>query len=243
MAQLLYREWFVNFRFPGHEKVSTIESELGLIPQGWKTEQISSFGKVITGKTPSKANPQYFGDYIPFIKTPSMHGNTFCIEVEEYLSELGAASQKGKTIPPNSLIVNCIGALAGSASITTTYSQTNQQINAVVLENQYNRELLYFTLVTLKETIRQHGSNRATMINLSKGKFETLSFICPTPEILSEFHELTSSQFDLIRNLQKQNINLSETRDLLLPKLISGEIDVEAIASSNLEALEERLVA
>ena len=81
------------------------------------------------------------------------------------------------------------------------------------------------------------------MINLSKGKFETLSFICPTPEILSEFHELTSSQFDLIRNLQKQNINLSETRDLLLPKLISGEIDVEAIASSNLEALEERLVA
>ena len=227
MAQTLYQEWFVKFRFPGHEQINMVESDLGLIPEGWNVVQIKDFGKVITGKTPSKKKPEYYGDYMPFIKTPSMHGNTFCIEVEEYLSELGVASQRNKTIPENSIIVNCIGALAGSVSITSINSQMNQQINAVVLNSNNYREFLYLTLSNLKETIRQHGSNGATMINLNKGKFEALQTLLPEQKILSQFNKMTQHQFDLIRNLQLKNINLRKTRDLLLPKLISGQIDVE----------------
>jgi type I restriction enzyme S subunit len=199
MAQTLYHEWFVKFRFPGHEQVKMVESELGLIPEGWEVKEVQYFGKVITGKTPSKAVPEYYGNFMPFIKTPSIHENMFCIEVEEYLSELGVNAQKNKTLPPNSLIVNCIGALAGSVAITSTYSQTNQQINAVVLNSEKFREFLYFTLVSLKETIRQHGSNGATMINLNKSKFESLKIILPKKELLYKFHAMTNSKFDLIQ--------------------------------------------
>jgi type I restriction enzyme S subunit len=227
MARSIYREWFVKFRFPGHEQVQMVDSELGPIPEGWEMGGIIDFGEVITGKTPSKAKPEYYGDYMPFIKTPSMHGNMFCIEVDEYLSKQGVASQRNKILPPNSLLVNCIGALAGSVSITITDSQTNQQINAVVLKNKEDREFLYFNLVDLKELIRQYGSNGATMINLNKSKFEALPAVHPERETLSAFHKLTFPQFELIKNLQIKNTKLRKTRDLLLPRLISGEIDVE----------------
>jgi len=226
MARSIYREWFVKFRFPGHEQVQMVDSELGLIPEGWKLKTLADFGQVITGKTPSKKIPENFGSYMPFIKTPDMHNNMFCIKVGEYLSEIGVASQRNKTIPPNSLCVSCIGT-AGIVAITSVPSQTNQQINSIILQDELNREFLYFALLGLKETINQYGANGATMVNLNKGKFESLRVTSPSKNLLFNFHKATASNFEIIRTLQLKNINLRQTRDLLLPRLISGEIDVE----------------
>lgn len=61
MARRLYEEWFVQFRFPGHEGVEFKESELGMIPEGWKVSALDEFGEIITGKTPSKNKPEFFG--------------------------------------------------------------------------------------------------------------------------------------------------------------------------------------
>ena len=226
MARSIFREWFVNFRFPGHEQVQMVDSELGLIPEGWKLKTLAEFGQVITGKTPSKKIPENFGSYMPFIKTPDMHNNMFCIKVGEYLSEIGVASQRNKTIPPNSLCVSCIGT-AGIVAITSVPSQTNQQINSIILQDELNREFLYFALLGLKETINQYGANGATMVNLNKGKFESLRVTSPSKNLLFNFHKATASNFEMIRTLQLKNLNLRQTRDLLLPRLISGEIDVE----------------
>ena len=237
MAKTVYQEWFVKYRFPNHENVKMVESELGLIPEGWEVKKLADFGKVITGKTPSTKKPEYFGDYMPFIKTPSMHGNIFCVEVEEYLSELGVNSQKNKIIPPNSLCVSCIGT-AGIVTITDRFSQTNQQINSIILNNSIYREYLYFALINLKEIINQYGSNGATMVNLNKSKFESLNTVMPPIKYLTDFHNKTNYIFELIKTLQLKNINLRKTRDLLLPKLISGAIDVE-----NLDINTERLAS
>ncbi|MDO9099105.1 MAG: restriction endonuclease subunit S [Candidatus Methanoperedens sp.] len=228
MAQALYREWFVKFRFPGHENVKMVESELGMVPEGWEVKRLADFGNVITGKTPSKAVPENFGSFMPFIKTPDMHGNVFCIQTGDSLSERGASSQKNKTLPPNSLCISCIGT-AGIVTITSIKAQTNQQINSIVLNSERFREYLYFALMGLKEVINQYGANGATMVNLNKGKFEALNVICPDTKNISAFHDLISSHFDSIKTLQIKNINLRRTRDLLLPKLISGEVDVENI--------------
>jgi len=146
MAQTLYREWFVHFRFPGHEQVAMVESTLGPIPEGWKVRTVGQFGDVLTGKTPSKKVSEYYGDYMPFIKIPDMHGRIFCTQTTDNLSGAGADSQKRKTIPPNSLCVSCIGSV-GLVAITTVPSQTNQQINSVVLQNEADREFLYFAFV------------------------------------------------------------------------------------------------
>lgn len=226
MACNLYREWFVKFGFPGHEQVRMVDSELGPVPEGWEVKTLADFGQVITGKTPSKKIPENFGSYMPFIKTPDMHNNMFCIKVGEYLSEIGVASQRNKTIPPNSLCVSCIGT-AGIVAITSVPSQTNQQINSIILHDGLNREFLYFALLGLKETINQYGANGATMVNLNKGKFESLRVTSPTKNLLSNFHKATASNFEMIKILQLKNENLRKTRDLLLPRLISGEIDVE----------------
>lgn len=228
-AQTLYREWFIEFRFPRHESAAWVESELGVIPQGWEVGCVKDFGKVVTGKTPSTRIEDNFGDFMPFIKTPDMHGNMFVLQTQDSLSEKGVLSQSTKTLPLDTLLVNCIGALAGSVSITTDNSQTNQQINAVILDRLTYREFLYFVLIHLKPSIHLHGATGATMINLSKGKFESLPVVIPSDEILQSFHFLIAASFNQIRNLQQKNIMLQEARDLLLPRLISGELDVSEV--------------
>jgi len=243
MARRIYEEWFVHFRFPGHEQVKMVESELGLIPEGWKVKTVADFGKVVTGKTPSKSDPENFGDDVPFIKTPDMHGNLFCTSTGESLSAQGAESQKGKTLPANSLCVSCIGT-AGVVSITTRPAQTNQQINAVVLNEQRNREFLYFALVGLRETINLYGANGATMVNLNKSKFEGLKIVYGDSSTVDHYHAVASPIFQEILVLQKKNANLRTTRDLLLPKLISGELDVSNLPEvARLRAPEEAIAA
>lgn len=228
MAQSLYREWFVNFRFPGHENCKFKDSPLGRIPEGWEVKTVKDFGSVITGKTPSKKKPEYYNSQdVPFLKTPDMHGHVFATEIADYLAKPGADSQKGKYIPENSICVACIGARAGVVAITPCEVQTNQQINAVVLFEDFYREYFYLFASTLQEKIHAIGSSGATMTNVSKGKFESIELVFPPKETLKSFSQLGSPIFNEILNLQWRNSNLKIQRDMLLPKLVSGKIDLK----------------
>lgn len=225
LAQGLYKEWFANLRFPGHEKEKIIKTSRELMPDGWKIKKLGAFGKVATGKTPSKADPKNFGNYMPFIKIPDMHDSMFCTKTNEMLSRTGVESQKEKTLPPNSICVSCIGT-AGLVSITHVPSQTNQQINSIILDDVKEREFLYFALRALKQTIELHGAAGATMTNLSRGKFMNLEIIFPEKKLVLEYNKIAAPLFDEIGLLQEKKEVLVQTRDLLLPKLISGEIDL-----------------
>ncbi|HAY42891.1 MAG TPA: hypothetical protein DCY59_04780 [Micrococcaceae bacterium] len=223
MARALYREWFVHFRFSGHESIPRITSPLGEIPQGWEVKRIQDFGKVITGKTPSKANAAYFGDEVQFLKTPDMHGNMFIIGTNERLSSSGTASQANKTLPAGSICVSCIGTI-GVVSITTEECQTNQQINSVILANPASREFLFLRLQDAKQALENLGSNGATKGNVNKSKFEAMEIICPPTDLLSDYHHFAKPIFLQILTLARQIQNLRRTRDLLLPRLLSGQI-------------------
>ena len=228
MARRIYEEWFVRFRFPGHEGMRMLESELGLVPEGWRSLPLAAFGDVITGKTPSKANPGFYGTVVPFLKTPDMHGNLFILATGECLSREGADSQRNKTVPARSLCVSCIGTI-GVVSITTEPCQTNQQINSLVPGDAATLEFLYFRLKDSKKTLENLGANGATMGNVNKSKFEALSVLTPTRDLLKAFHAEVAPMFGLIQALDRKNVNLRATRDLLLPKLLSGELDVSAL--------------
>jgi type I restriction enzyme S subunit len=227
MARGLYREWFVHFRFPGHENHPRVASALGEIPQGWGVKTILDFGKVVTGKTPSKANAGFFGVDVPFVKTPDMHGNLFILGTNESLSTAGANSQSNKTLPVGSICVSCIGTI-GVVSITTEDCQTNQQINSVVLAKSEYREFLFLRLQEAKQALENLGSNGATMGNVNKSKFESMAIVAPPDAHLFDFHRLTQPMFNGILNLTRQVQNLRATRELLLPRLLSGQINVEA---------------
>jgi type I restriction enzyme S subunit len=227
MARALYWEWFVKFLFPGHEKVKRVVSALGEIPVGWEIKPIQDFGRVITGKTPSKATAAYYGNEIPFLKTPDMHGNMFILGTTDRLSFLGAQSQGNKTLPTGSICVSCIGTI-GIVGITTQDCQTNQQINSVVLSDPASREFLFFRLQDAKQRLENLGASGATMGNVSKGKFEAMEFVCPPSALLSNYHRRVGPIFSRILCLLRQMQNLRQTRDLLLPRLLSGQISLKA---------------
>lgn len=223
MARALYREWFVHFRFPGHKNHPRISSPLGEIPQGWEVKAIQDFGTVITGKTPSKENADYFGNEVQFLKTPDMHDNMFILNTNERLSSCGAASQANKTLPVGSICVSCIGTI-GVVSITTQECQTNQQINSVVVENSASREFLFLCLQDAKKTLENLGSNGATMGNVNKGKFMAMQIVAPPIDLLTRYHQIAKPMFMQILAFARQIENLRRTRDLLLPRLLSGQI-------------------
>lgn len=226
MAQAIYKEWFVHFRFPGHEEVKMVDSELGKIPEGWEVKEIKNFGKIITGKTPSTLIKENYGSYMPFIKIPDMRDNMYIIKTGKYLSKKGTESQNNKIIPSNSLCVSCIGSV-GIVSINLVDSQTNQQINSIVLDEKEYLEFLFFKLKSIKKQIENYGGKGATMINLNKKEFSELKIMNPTKDLIKKFNEPTFAFFEEIKILLIKNSILKKTRDLLLPKLISGEINVE----------------
>ena len=220
-ARLLYCEWFVRLRFPGYEHTRIIDG----VPDGWQWTTISSLGKVITGKTPSTKDYDNFGTLVPFIKTPDMHVSSIVMFTEEYLSEKGANSQKNKMLPPNSILVACIGAKLGVVSLNGLESQTNQQINAVVPANECLTYYAYFTLKDFREKLLAIGGG-ATMPNVNKTKFESMSIVVPAQYLLDSFHETVKHNFEQIKTLILMNKKLETARDLLLPRLMSGEIVV-----------------
>ncbi len=230
MARLIYREWFVDFKAPGIKlrKATPEENKVtgkDVIPEGWEVKQIINFGVVATGKTQSKERKDFYGDFMQFIKTPDMHGNMFILNTSDKLSQLGAESQRGKILPPDSIYVSCIGTV-GVISITTEPAQTNQQINSITLKEEVAREYLFYALQNIVPTMKQYAGTGATMDNLSKGKFESLNIVSPSDSILEKFNSNVSSMFDEIKKLSEKILNLRQTRDLLLPKLISGEVEV-----------------
>lgn len=221
-ASELYKEWFVRFRFPGYR---TAEFENG-IPEGWKVSRLKDFGKVITGKTPPTEKEEFYGEDVMFVKTPDMHGNMFVQSTSEYLSKLGCEYQKAQYIPENSIMVSCIGT-GGITAINAYPANTNQQINSIILDDKTYLSWLYFAVSNMKETIEMFGNTGTTMTNLSKGKFEKLKVVKPEYSIIQKFESKVSPLFEQIKNINKQITNLTQQRDLLLPRLMSGKLEVE----------------
>lgn len=146
------------------------------------------------------------------------------INSEETLSEIGGFSQKGKFLPPWSILVSCIGTV-GAVSMNLYKSQTNQQINAIVPKNKWYRYYYYFYLSRMKQLLEAIGGG-STMSNINKSKFKNLKIVIPTDNLLKKFYPIAKTIFDEIAILLEKNKKLAQARDILLPRLMSGEIDV-----------------
>jgi type I restriction enzyme S subunit len=221
-AQRTYEEWFVKFRVNGVD----LEMDAGTgLPVGWEEKEFQYFGDIVTGKTPSTSNSDFFSGDVPFVKTPDMSGFPYVLETSQTLSTSGANTQFKKFVPKNSLMVSCIGS-AGVYALASMDCQTNQQINSIVFYQEHYAFYFYCFAKKLKPILEGLGSNGATMTNVNKGKFEKMTAVKPTDEALVLFHQLVKENFEVILNLQQQNRLLKESRDILLPRLMSGEVEV-----------------
>ena len=205
-----------------------VESELGTVPKGWSVQKIKDFGRVICGKTPSKSIAEYYGNDIPFIKIPDMHHDVFVLDSFEKLSEKGSNSQANKILPRGSICVSCI-ATVGKVIITHQPSQTNQQINSIVPDLPIYTYFLYFLMGEKERLFHDLASGGSATLNMNTSTFSNVDILMPNSKIIEAYDGVVSRIFDEILHNLKLSFLLSDIRDTLLPKLLSGELDVSGL--------------
>ena len=232
MAQSIFKRWFVDFEFPNEDgqpyKSSggeMVDSELGMIPKGWEVKSIGDIGNVITGKTPSAKVEGSYGNECNFITPRDITDSIFVLNTERKLSSIGIEKLKKNIVCKNSIGVSCIGSNLGEVYITGENSITNQQINTVVLDESQIYPYVYIYLKNMKdEFLNMAGGSAVPIIN--KTSFSGINILMPDMYILNKFVQSTTCYFERIEENLKENESLIELRNSLLPKLMSGEIDL-----------------
>jgi type I restriction enzyme, S subunit len=238
MAHAIFKSWFLDFD-PVHAKVTgnapahmdadtaaLFPSSFGDegLPMGWSLKAIEEIGDVITGKTPSTKHTEYFGNEYPFIKIPNMN-SVWVSETEILLSKAGHQTQAKKLLPKGAVLVSCIASV-GAVSIAKKPSHTNQQVNAVIPTKGCPTSWMYCALVSLRTEIIGMASGGSVTPNLNKGDFSRIKVICSSNLLIVSFDKIVGPLFDKILSNDEENQTLTELRDTLLPKLMSGEIRV-----------------
>ena len=195
------------------------------VPKGWEMKALSDLGQIICGKTPSKSNKEFYGNEVPFIKIPDMHNQAFITQTTDNLSVAGANSQSKKYIPPKSICVSCI-ATVGLVSMTSKPSHTNQQINSIIPNDEQTSEFLYLSLKqpSMTKYLKDLASGGSATLNLNTSTFSKIEIMTPSKEIIDIFQSKVVSIFEKILSNSIENKRLTEIRDLLLPRLLNGEI-------------------
>ncbi|WP_286807353.1 restriction endonuclease subunit S, partial [Marinimicrobium sp. UBA4209] len=224
MAEELYREWFVRLRFPGYKNTRFVKG----VPEGWKMQQIEDAFEFTGGGTPSKSVPGFWADGTVNWFTPSDitgAAGIFCSDSEDRCSEEGLARSSARLFPAYSVMMTS-RATIGAIGINTTPACTNQGFITCIPNEKYPLPYLYQWLKLARPYFEQLCGG-ATFPELTKGTFKKLEILSPTEEVIEAFTERSAPIFTTIENLLEQNQNLTKTRDLLLPRLISGKLSVE----------------
>lgn len=224
MAENLYKEWFVRFRFPGYEHV---EFESG-IPKGWEILRANQLFDITIGKTPDRKIFEYFSNIpecnYPWISISDMRSaSTFVFKTKEYLTFNAVNTCNVKIIPKNTVLVS-FKLTVGQVAITTSDMCTNEAIAHFTTDNATMREYIYLYLKKFQYSDLGNTSSIGTAVNSKIIK--NMKIILPSSELLNRFHDYVYSIFEEIRLLNETSSNLTKQRDMLLPRLMSGKLEV-----------------
>jgi type I restriction enzyme S subunit len=232
MAQAVYREWFVHFRFPGHEAVRMVESQLGLIPEGWEITRIGEAFVTLGGGTPSTKNPENWenGEINWFTPTDlTKSGAMFISNSEKKISPMGLNNSSARLFPPYSVMMTS-RATIGVVALNTTEACTNQGFIICIPNDRFSAYEIYYWILANKEKIISIASG-ATYKEISRSEFRDFYITIPTKNIHDRFNLFIEPIAKQIEILTHKNIKLRQQRDLLLPRLMSGALNVENIPS------------
>lgn len=221
-AQRLYKEWFVNLRFPGHENTKIVDG----VPEGWQYEKLGDLVKTTSGGTPSRRKSEYYvNGNIRWIKTKELN-DRFIFETEEHITEDAVKNSSAKVLPEGALIVAMYGATIGKIGITAAEMACNQACCAFIsFDDMISKEYLYCWLMDNREYLVSQGKG-AAQSNLSQEMIRNFSLLCPDKKVIKNFTEIVTTMLENKRVLENKILMLSKARDDLLPKLMSGEVEV-----------------
>ena len=223
-AQALFKNWFVDFAPFKNGKF--VESELGMIPEGWRVGTLMDLGDVVGGATPSKSNPAYFTDKGIAWLTPKDLSNSnykFTSRGEIDITEEGYKSTSTKLMPKGSVLFSSRAPI-GYITIAKNEICTNQGFKSVVPKVAGTAYLYYF-LKTNTAKIESMSSG-TTFKEASGALMKSLPAVVPPQIQLDAFENTVKEIFSLQESLETENQRLSTLRDTLLPKLMSGEIKI-----------------
>lgn len=220
MAENLYKEWFVRFRFPGYE---TAEFENG-VPKGWEYVKIGDAFETSSGGTPSRSHPEYYENgTIGWIKTGELL-DSLIINTEEHITEEGLKNSAAKLIPVGALLCSMYAGV-GKLGITTK-EITCSQATCVFMPKSYVSNLYMFQFLKLNKKYLENISFGAAQQNISQVVINRIKFLAPPMELIKFYDESAKEIYRVIYNILLQNQNLIKQRDMLLPRLMSGKLEV-----------------
>jgi type I restriction enzyme S subunit len=227
MALRIYREWFVEFEYPGRGDDSMVGSAMGSIPRGWRASTVGESVPIVGGGTPSKTVSEYWEDGRIVWYTPTDLTTADAMYVsnsKSRITDAGLANSSARLFPPGSVMMTS-RATIGVVSIATTQAATNQGFITCLASPELGTFHLYFWLLQQRELITSLATG-ATFKEINKATFRRIPFLLADPRVEREFENVVAPIGSLVQNLLEATRNLRMTRDFLLPRLISGEIDL-----------------
>ena len=221
-AQRLYKQWFIDLRYPGHETTKIVDG----IPEGWSITKIQDVcDNIGAGGTPSRSQKAFWQDgNIDWFKTQELC-DCWLFESSEKISEEGLKRSAAKMFPANSILMAIYASpTLGRLGILTKEACSNQAALCLQAdESKVSNYWLYLKLFELRDRFNSIARG-AGQQNISGIIVKETEIALPSYSIMQEFTELVKPFFEKQRNLQLQNNSLTQTRDRLLPKLMNGEI-------------------
>ena len=225
MAQAIFKNWFVDFE--PFKDGKFVDSELGMIPEGWKVGRADDFYQINIGKTPPRKEHKWFStnpaDKI-WVSIANM-GNSgiFISDSSEYLTKEAVDSHNIIMVPRNTILLS-FKLTVGRVAIADKELTTNEAIARFILSDDKYMEYLYLYLKKFDYNSLGSTSSIATAVNSKTIK--GMQMLQPSDKVIDAFHIQVNPIFEKIRSLTKENSRLSTLRDTLLPRLMSGELEV-----------------
>ena len=232
MAQKIYKEWFVDFKFPGHSTATFKQTELGEIPSDWFLGTIKDINDVKGGYAFKSSDLKDTGKY-GVIKIKNIQSGDIDINSCQYIDERIAQKAEAFKLGGGDMLIAMTGAQVGKVGImpkTEQHYYLNQRVGKFVPNKEYIVNNQYLSMCTSSEKFNIQINNVASgaaQPNISTSQIENIEILVPKAEILTQFETLVNPLYMETMVLKEKIAILKQTRDLLLPRLISGEINVE----------------
>ena len=221
-ARLLYKEWFVHLRFPGHEHVNIIDG----VPEGWEKRTIADVCETVGGGTPSTRVADYWGGDITWVVPSDVTKNDCLVllDSERKITERGLRKSSARMVPAETILMTS-RASVGFFALMDREVCTNQGFINIIPHEDTMRMYLLFNLISRVSEIRGNAKG-TTYPEISKGRFREMDIIVPSKTLVNEFAGFVGDMIRQIRFLKRSTRKLEAARDLLLPRLMNGEVVV-----------------
>lgn len=230
LSQTLFKHWFIDFEFPNEEgkpyKSSggeMVESELGEIPKGWNLKYLSENVDFLSGGTPKTKEETYWNGTIPFFTPKDAKNSLYTTTTEKSITDLGLEKCNSKLYPKNTLFITARGTV-GKLALANRPMAMNQSCFA--LKHKEGKQFYLYNVVEnlVKEIIL--GANGAVFNAINLNDLKRLKYAYSNERLIINFENKVSRFYEKMSLLEEENINLQQLRDTLLPKLLSGEIEI-----------------